>query len=100
LKLVKDQDYCLELGKKAKHFIENNWTPRHVAERYLKMIVNDIPADWWYDPKNIRYVHGAGLSEEKAKEIVRSIIQEGGLKALQISDKPQLEKRFLDFAFS
>ncbi|MFX0199191.1 MAG: glycosyltransferase [Candidatus Hodarchaeota archaeon] len=99
-KLVNDEDYRRERGKAARQFIEENWTPEKVAARYVRIMEDDIPADWWYDPSAIRYVFGSGMPKEKAKETVRSIIEKGGVAALQLSDKPELEKAFVDFAFS
>jgi hypothetical protein len=51
-----------------------------------------------YDPGDLRYVHGACLSEEKARRIVRDVIDEGGVEALQLADKPPLRRLFVDFA--
>jgi len=52
-----------------------------------------------YDPKDIRYLHGWGLSEERAKYLVRAVIETGGKEALLLSDKPELEQLFLEFAY-
>jgi hypothetical protein len=100
LQLIEDEDYRLELGRRAKEFVDTNWRPAIIAERYLQLIGNNIPKDWWYDPKDIRYVHGAGLSEKRAKEVLQSIIETGGKEALQLSDKPELEQLFVEFAYS
>ena len=35
-KMIVDEDYRLELGRKAKTFVETYWTPKQVAQRYLK----------------------------------------------------------------
>ncbi len=61
---------------------------------------NNIPEHWMYDPKDIRYVHGLGLSEKYLKTIIRNVIEQGGIEALQLSDKPELEQLFKAFAYS
>jgi hypothetical protein len=38
-----------------------------------------------------------GLSEQRAREIVAAVIRDGGIGALQISDKPELEAAFQRF---
>ncbi len=99
-KLIVDEIYRKELGRKVKRFVETNWTPKKVAKRYLQLIRGNIPEDWRYDPKDIRYLHGIGLPEYRSKELIRSVIEKGGKKALQLSDKPDMEKLFVEFAYS
>lgn len=98
--LLRDKDRTRRLGEKAKQFVEENWAPSKVAERYLKIINNEVPQSWIFDPRSCRHVHGCGLPEEKAKEMVRKIIEAGGRQALQLSDKPELETMFVEFAYS
>lgn len=97
-RLVVDKECVNELGRMAKHFVESNWTPKKVAERFLQIIEGSIPKDWLYDPKDISYLHGYGLHEMRVKELVREVIEKGGKEALQLSDKPELESRFVRFA--
>jgi hypothetical protein len=97
-KLIVDEIYRKELGRKVKQFVETNWTPKKVAKRYLQLIRGNIPEDWLYDPKDISYLHGCGLPEYRSKELIKSVIEKGGKKALQLSDKPDLEHMFMEFA--
>ncbi len=99
-KLIVDEAYRKELGRRAKQFLDKQWSARRVAERYLILIKGDYPDDWLYDPKTIRYLHGWGLPEQKVKTLVRNVIEKGGVRALQLSDKPELERMFLDFVSS
>ena len=100
IKIIEDDNYRIKLGKKNKDFITENWAPQKVARKYLQLIENNIPADWWYDPNKITYVRGSGLAEKRTKEVIRSLVETGGKKALQLSDKPYLQKLIVDFAYS
>lgn len=97
-KLICDVPYRLALGRSAKEFLDRQWSPRAVAARFLRLISNDVPADWLYDPRNIRYLHGWGLTDEQARTLVRRYIDAGGVSALQLDDKPRLAERFGDFS--
>ena len=97
-KLIVDVDYRLELGRRAQIFVETNWAPAEVARRFLRVITGDIPSEWWYDPHDIRYIHGCGIPESHTRHIVRAMIDRYGKGSLQVEDKPGLEKAFLDFA--
>jgi hypothetical protein len=97
-KLICDVPYRLALGESAKEFLDRQWSPRVVAARFLRLISNDIPDDWLYEPRNIRYLHGWGLTDEQARTLVRRYIEAGGTSALQLDDKPRLVERFRGFS--
>ncbi|MEK9628587.1 MAG: hypothetical protein VW455_06160 [Nitrospinota bacterium] len=99
-KLIMDKDYRIDLGNKAKSFIENQWSAEEVAKRFLLLAKNEIPEDWWFDPKNIRRLNGWGITEVKLKERLQDILKTYGPSALQLSHNPVLEQAFMDFAHS
>jgi hypothetical protein len=98
-KMIVDKNYRLELGREARAFVETRYGPQRVASRYLRLIEGDVPREWLYDPMDIRYLHGLGLSESQVRELVRAVIQKGGVAALQLDDKPELRDMFVAFAF-
>ena len=99
-KLILDKAYRLMLGKRAYEFIKTIWSAPKVAERYIKLIEGTYTRDWLYDPNDNRYVHGCGISEKRAKEVVKLIIEKRGKEALCLDDKPELVKKFVEFASS
>jgi len=96
--LVTDEAYRLELGKRARRFVEEKWSAQSVAEKYIRLIDGDIPDEWLANPNDIVYLHGGGLPEEKVREITRNLILSKGVKALQLSHRPELERAFVEFA--
>lgn len=98
-KMIVDKNYRLELGREARAFVETRYGPQRVASRYLRLIEGNIPREWLYDPMDIRYLHGCGIPESRARELVRAVIQKGGVAALQLDDKPELRDMFVAFAF-
>ena len=98
-KMIVDKDYRLELGRKAKAFVETHCSPKQIASQYLQLIEGNVPQEWLYDPKDIRYLHGCSISESRAREVVRAVIEKGGVGALQLEDKPGLRDMFVAFAF-
>lgn len=97
-KLTADQAFREALGNKARDFVMTNWTAVKVAGNYLMLIDGNIPSEWLFDPRDIRYLHGCGLPEAKAKKIIAAFLKTGGRKSLCLSDKPQLEVMFVRFA--
>ncbi len=96
-KLATDAEYRRKLGSAAREFTRG-WTSHLVARRYLRLLRGERPAAWMCDPSEVRYVHGVGLSDSRARDIVSRVIRRGGVAALQIGDKPALEEAFLSFA--
>jgi hypothetical protein len=98
LRLADDRAHREELGQRARAFVESTWARHQIAERFLLILSGRIDPAWRFDPQRLSYVRGVGLTEERAREIVAAVLAEGGRAALQLSDKPQLERAFVDFA--
>jgi glycosyltransferase involved in cell wall biosynthesis len=98
--LICDREYREQLGRRAREFVIEHWNPARVARRFVQLIQDDFPREWLYDPKNIRYTAGYGIEIEELKKVLKQIITEYGVVALQLSDKPELERKFVEFANS
>lgn len=96
--LVDDPDYRSALGRAAREFVVDRWSARAVAERFLLLFSGSAPGDWTCDPNAIRYVGGWGQSQERSRELTRAVVERFGAAALQLGDKPTLERSYLDFA--
>ena len=96
--LINDRDYRAALGAKAHTFVTAMWAPEMVAGRFLKLIDGTAPNEWFFDPRTIVYVLGACISEERGRNILRTLINHAGAASLQVPDKPSQEKAFVKFA--
>lgn len=96
--LVADADHRRRLGAAARAFVEEWAAADAVADRYLRLLAGERPPEWMCDPSAVRYVHGVGLSEARARDIVAGVLALGGVAALQIDDKPELQRAFARFA--
>ena len=93
--LIKDASLRRELGVKARNFMVGHWSAAKVAERYLQLAEGQFPSSWLRDPMAVDYVLGAGLSKDAVVEAVRNVVTSAGASGLQLSDKPDLEAKFL-----
>jgi len=96
--LCANQSYRRELGQHAKNFVQSNWTRRQVASRLLRLLNGDFPQSWLFDPRDIRYCHGYGQTENHARHRIAELIALQGVDALCVGDKPDLEHRLREFA--
>jgi glycosyltransferase involved in cell wall biosynthesis len=97
-RLATDHAYRLEIGARARAFLEQRWAPASVAERMLAVIQGRIPEDWRFDPRDPVYPYGAGISLDALRRSVRSVIEARGIAGLRVADKPELERRLVSIA--
>lgn len=97
-KMATDQNYREQLGKKAKQFVNEQWSSKCVAERYLNLLMGTVPHEWYFDPRETTYIRGCGLSEKATTELITEMIQGFGIKSLQVKNKPDLEQKLLNVA--
>ncbi len=86
-----------ELGAKAKCFVDEVWSEKAVASRFMQLVMGEYPTEWLCDPRSITYLHGWGLTEAKLRTLLQSVVSRHGVDALQLEDNPFLSQRFLDF---
>ncbi len=96
--LVVDRDLRRRIGADARRHVETTWSRCEVARRIVRLVEGSAPAAWWFEPRGIDYVHGCGISEAKVRSIVGRLVEQAGVAALMVSDKPELERRLLEFA--
>ena len=96
--MIVDAGLRERIGLEAQAFVRDKWIATEVARRYLRLIEDDIPSDWWLDPKSVVYLEGCGQSMMQSKEISRELVEVYGLQALQLSHRPELQNAFLKFA--
>lgn len=96
--LITDKEFRDASGKKGELFVKTILPPAAVAQRLLNFIINNVSEDHFFDPRKITYLHGWGLSEIKARQLVAAMIRKGGIRSLQLEDKPELEELFKNFA--
>jgi hypothetical protein len=90
--IIYNDKYRLDLGMRARKFVEETWSSNRVASNYLKLIYNNFPASWVANPKELNYVMGWGLSKEQWIVRVKKYIDDLGIQALCLNDRPDLLK--------
>jgi glycosyltransferase involved in cell wall biosynthesis len=98
LRLVVDEGYRGDLGRRAGAYVLTRWDPAQVAQRYLRIIERDIPADWMVDPLACRYLHGWGMPDGLRRQGLRAIVNEAGAEALCLTHRPDLERLLVEAA--
>ena len=96
-RLISDAAWRLDRGRVIEEYVCENWTAEKVAGRYLQLIRDEIPVDWYFDPQNIKSFHGFGLSKTNLKKFLRQFLRIGGRRSLRLEDKPQLRDRIVEF---
>ncbi len=93
-RLIRDRALREEIGNAAREFVCEEWNIDAVAQRYDRIIRDDIEPEWVEKADRVNDVYG-NLEIEKRKEIIRSIVQQYGKDALRLSGNKSLERRVL-----
>lgn len=96
--LLSDPDERQRLGSAAQRFVQECWGATRVAERYLRLIANDIPDEWWIEAGSVNYFHGCGQQEQRTRRLMREMIEHHGLASLQLGAHATLEQAAQAFA--
>jgi len=64
----------------------------------VQLLNGDIPGQWWCDPAEVRYLSGCGLPQGRSRRLVALLLEHFGASALQVQDKPGLERALVEFA--
>lgn len=96
-KLIDDEQYRLDLGKRAYDFVTNDWNVSAVAKNYLRLIQNEpIPDNWKCNPASLSYIWGWGLSKDNWLAQMNAYISHCGAESLKLDHNPQLKQKILD----
>jgi len=96
-KLITETEFRLDLGRKAFDYVNTEWSLKQIAKNYILLAQGAVSEDWVCDPLDIDYMQGV-IAEDRAKDVVRNMIQIYGVESLQLSDKPKLLKAFIEFS--
>jgi len=80
--LVSDRAARLDLGRRAREFVQSEWAPASVAARMLRVIAGDAPASWIVRPEQLSYVLGYGIAEPVLRARLQRLVAERGVDAL------------------
>ena len=98
-RLVSDAGLRQRLGKEGHDYVRRLHDPKVVASNYLRIANGHAPAQWLYDPAQMRTIWGGFfMSEDQAKNVTRQVIHRYGRSGLQLSDKPNLEREVVEWA--
>ena len=98
--ILQDPVEVYRKGLEAQRFIEQHWHITLVAQRYLTLIAGAAPSDWLFDPQDVHYLYGCGLSEARVQETVTSLLAAVGVDGLQLGHRPDLERAYQALAMS
>jgi hypothetical protein len=86
-RFIVDNDYRLQQGATVQAFIREEWRPSAVANRFLRIVQGDIPAQWMYDPARLEYVAGWGLGAKEWRACMSTVLEATDASSLGIPER-------------
>ena len=85
-------------GCAAFDFVSKNWSRNTVAEKWIRLLENEIPNNWWYDPNLTNFVVSAGQNIEVTIRNIKQQLDYFGPASLQVSHNPNLQKLLISLS--
>jgi hypothetical protein len=96
--LTTDEALRHELGLRAQRFVTGRWAAEAVAGRLMTVLDGEAPPDWLVEPRDVRYVHGWGVSEATLRATLRRMIDEVGVASLQLAPNSSARRLVAELA--
>jgi hypothetical protein len=95
--LVEGPEKRRELGEKLRIFVTQKWSGEAVGQRYLRVLRGTAPGEWFFDPSELDYFLGWGVSHDEARQNVTRLVERHSAHALQLDHDARLRERMLAF---
>jgi len=96
--LITDLSYRQKRGEEGILFTQRQTNAVAAAKNLLTVIFGQAPSSWFFDPQDLRYVHGAAASDTAMQKSIADYIKVNGEGSLFLDDKPELKKAVIQFA--
>jgi hypothetical protein len=97
-RLIVDSDYRKKRSQDALLFNARHSNAAKAAQRLVMIARGEAPTEWFFDPKDVRYVHGVGGMEDKIRGLIADYVAANGDAYLFLDDKTELKAAILAFA--
>ncbi len=94
--LITNKELRIKIGEQLNAFVKREWRDTTVADRYLKIILNQYPDNWITPIDNLSYLYGWGLSKDELVHILKEMVINYGEESLCLQHNSQLKGKFLD----
>lgn len=88
--LLADGDKRRAMGREAKVHCDEFLGPGQWVARFEKLLTGEVPEDWYFDPRDVAYIHGLGQSESDLRVGLRRYLEEFGTEGLCFTERPDL----------
>ncbi|MBF9038830.1 hypothetical protein LSUCC0246_09940 [Rhodobacterales bacterium LSUCC0246] len=83
------------IGLRAQSFVKSHRSPVNVAKNYLRILKNETPDHWRFNPDEFIYWEGAGQSRAEIKKIIKALLTEYTSSGLFLDKVRPLTKKIL-----
>jgi hypothetical protein len=80
--LCLQKELRLKIGDDLYDFVNRQWSNKAVAQRFLDISNGDFDEKWYFNPSELTYFNGWGLSEEELRLNLTNIIETEGFDKL------------------
>jgi hypothetical protein len=72
------------LSNEINIFLKNNWNITSVAKNFERLILKDVPNNWYFDPSETDYIYGACIEQNQLIMNLQLYIEKYGFESLNL----------------
>ena len=95
IKYIQNSELRENTAMQYMKFVRGQWSPIKLAKNLKRIFDGESPSSWYYDPRNLDYTHGVGLSVEKSRQSISKILDYGGISSFFIEKNHKLENAII-----
>jgi hypothetical protein len=98
VKICENEELRREKGKELFEFVLENWSSLAVAQKFSKIINDEVPDSWFFESVENEYIEGYGMERDIICQLYKKIINEYGEENLCLSHNPKILKIIRELA--
>ncbi len=95
--LCLEKELRLKVGDDLHKFVNHQWNYKVVAQRFLDISIGNFDNKWYYDPNELAYLNGWGLSEDELKENLITVLNKQASLNDLLLDNIQVRLKYYEF---
>lgn len=96
-KIINNKSELKKIGKLQQKFVNENYNPDKIVEKIKKMVSGEVDKKYYYNPKEIEYILGWGVSNIELRKQLKKYIKDVGEKNLYLEHNKKIGEKITKF---
>lgn len=94
--LIEDEKSRVEIGEAEAEYVKHRCEASVVVEHFIDLLSGKYPKEFWFDPRDNKYIWGCGIAKDKVVSNICSLIDKYGESSLELDKNSQVFIRYME----